>query len=304
MAGFSKVWVVGAGAIGSVLAGLLHLAGRAKVFLVGRSVHWRAVRENGLLFSLPSDEVHRVFLAAVSPDEVPALGEEDLVLLTGKLPDFPATAAWLKPKLGKDTGVIGLYNGLGLDEYLAPLLGRTPDRGLAFLGGFSREPGQVIYFRGHLRLRPSPATRSLGEFLQGMPVECQMAENFRQAEWGKLAINCLANPLAGLLGVRVKDLRQPDLDPAKEALLAEVKAVAAAEGIDLQLTVADFNRRLTTDNVPSLRADILRGRPTEIDFLNGAIVRLGRRHGVPTPVNEVIVNLIKFLSQSGAPKAG
>jgi 2-dehydropantoate 2-reductase len=243
-------------------------------------------------------------LAAVSPQEVPALGGEDLVILIGKLPDFPAVAAWLSPKLGKDTGVIGLHNGLGLDEYLAPLLGRPLDRGLVFFGGFCRQPGQVSYYRGGLRLRPALAARALSELLSGMPVKCELVENFRQAEWDKLAINCLANPLAGLLGVGNDTLVLPGLDPVKDALLSEVKAVAAAEGVELGLTAADFNRLVRTDNVPSLRADILRGRPTEIDFLNGAIVRLGRRYKVPTPVNEVVVNLIKFLGQLGAPPAG
>jgi ketopantoate reductase len=75
MAGFSKVWVVGAGAIGSVLAGLLHLAGRAQVFLVGQSVHWQAVKDAGLLFNLSPDQAQRLFWPRFRPRRCPPWAE-------------------------------------------------------------------------------------------------------------------------------------------------------------------------------------------------------------------------------------
>lgn len=303
MGDYQRVWVVGAGAIGSTLAGFLHLAGRAKVILVGSSVHWQAIRKSGLQFDLPEGESHRLPLATASPDEVPKLGEEDLVLSIGKLPDFKATAAWLKPKLAQNTGFLSLHNGMDLDEYFSPLIGRPVDRGLVFFGAFSSNPGQVSYYLGGIRFRRSAVTESFVPLLAEMPVQCELSDDFRKVEWAKLALNCLANPLAGLLGVGNDKIVQPGLDITKEAILEEVRAVAAAEGATVDLTAIDFNERVRTDNVPSLRADILRGRPTEIDFLNGAVVSLGRKYGVPTPVNAVVVNLIKFVSELNSTQA-
>ena len=242
-------------------------------------------------------------MATASPDEVPELGEADLVLSVGKIPDFEKTAAWLKPKLTKDTGFLSLHNGMDLDEYFTPLVGRPVDRGLAFFGAFSFRPGQVSYYKGGIRLRRTAVTESLAALLEGMPLICKLHDDFRQVEWDKLALNCLANPLAGILGVGNDKITQPGLDVTKDAILDELRAVAAAEGFTVKLTAADFNRRVRSENVPSLRADILRGRPTEIDFINGAVVRLGEKYGVSTPVNAVVTNLVRFISEHKLRKA-
>ncbi|MCF8043047.1 MAG: hypothetical protein K9L19_12700, partial [Desulfarculaceae bacterium] len=161
----------------------------------------------------------------------------------------------------------------------------------------SVEPGRVVFFGpGRLVLSPGVASQALSDLLPAEDIRCEMVEDYRQAEWSKLAVNCLANPLAGLLNLTTKELTKPVLDPAKEALLAEVKAVARAEGVELELTVAKFNARLKSSNVPSLRTDVNRGRPTEIDFLNGAIVELAAKHGIPAPANQLVTSLIKALS--------
>jgi len=294
-----RVWVLGAGAIGSALAALLHQAGRARTILVGGERHWQAVRDKGLRFAPDRAEPVTLPLETTHRSELPDLGRGDLVLLTGKLPGLPSTLSVLRDRLGEGASLVALQNGFCVDKEVATALCRPVDRGLIHFGSRSSEPGQVHYYHGVARLRRSDATAALRDLLDGADLRCDLLDDFLPAEWHKLAINCLANPLAGLLEVGNASIADPSLDPAKQAILDEVRKVAAAEGVELDLTVDKLNRYLggaSAANVPSLKTDLDRGLPTEIDMLNGAVVKMGHRHDIPTPVNEALVNMIGFLS--------
>lgn len=299
MSGVERIWIVGTGAVGSALAGLLHGREKVKVHLVGGSVHWRAIRDKGLDFQVKDQGRELLSLDCLGPEELPSLGPGDLVLLTGKLPDLKGVLSSLKPKVGAEAELVALQNGLGADRLAAGLLGRPVERGLLFFGANCPEPGGVIYNPGIIRLKQSPGTEPLAGLLEKAPIRCELLEDFRPTEWFKLAINCVANPLAGLLGANNEQIRQPVLDPAKEAILAEVRAVARAEGVELSLGVDFYNAKIKGKNVPSMRADLVRGRPTEIDFLNGAVADLGRKQGIPTPANDLLVSLVKGMGQMG-----
>lgn len=294
---FKKCWIIGAGAIGSTLAAFLSQNDGRQAVLVGSSEHWQKIRESGLVWECMDAAPKNIDLATARPEEVPALGAGDLVLLTGKLPDLDKVAGWLAPKLAPDTGVIALQNGLGVQELAHKLLGRPVDRGLAFYGAHSPIPGRVKYFyQGRLRLHHTPVAEALCAMLGQADLKCKLVEDFAPVEWLKLAINCLANPLAGMLGASSRMTADTVLDPAKTAILQEVITVAAAENIPLDFTVEQYNRILTPDeNVPSLKTDLDRGRPTEIEYLNGAICRIGRKHHIPTPVNDLVVSLIHYI---------
>jgi 2-dehydropantoate 2-reductase len=303
MSDYDRIRILGTGAIGSALAALLAETGRARASLVGSQAHWRAVRAHGLSLSIAGSAVRLIQVETLTLDELPILGARDLVLLTGKLLGLERMVAGLRPKLGSATPVIVLQNGLGVREHAARLLGRPVDRGLVMFGAYVPEPGRVDLFPGRIRFARSPAGEAARGLLDGPVVSCDLIDDLVTQEWRKLAINCLANPLAGLLGTNNARIGQADLDPAKEAILAEVRAVAAADGVALTLTVADFNRYMagpTGQNIPSMRADILRGEPTEIDFINGAVVAGGARRGIPTPANALIVSLIKALEGTRA----
>ena len=303
MISYLRVWIIGTGAVGSAIAAELTRTGRAQVVLVGSSVHWAAVRARGLRVAVSGDAPQTLRIDARSLDSLPVLGEQDLVLLTSKLTQLEPTLAILRDKLGPAAGVIALQNGLGVAQYAGDQLGRPVDRGLVIFGANSPTPGSVILYPGGIRFGRSAVTEAAGELFSETAIHCTLIDDVHAAEWRKLAINCLANPLAGLLGASNARIGQSDLDPAKEAILQEVHAVAAADGVQLDFTVADFNRYMagpTGSNTASLRTDIVRGQPTEIDAINGAVVELGRCHGVPTPVNAFIVALIKALERNAA----
>jgi 2-dehydropantoate 2-reductase len=131
--------------------------------------------------------------------------------------------------------------------------------------------------------------------MEGSRIPCELSADFKKTEWVKLAINCVANPLAGILSTNNRQITHQILDPVKEAILTEVRGVALAEGVAIEITVQDINRYLDQDKTPSLRTDLERNLPTEVDVLNGTIVRLGKKHGVPTPANSLLLSLVRFL---------
>ncbi len=293
---FRRCWVVGAGVMGSALAAELHRQGGAEVHLVGQSLHLRRVRQEGLWVEFPGREPQLLRLRAELPGEVPRLSGEDLVILAVKATALAETAFWLRERLSPRSGVLALQNGMGIRELLAESLGRPAARGLFFMGALGVWPGRVRVFPGRgIRLAPSPEGQALCAWLQGSGLQCRPEEDFAAVSWRKLAINCVANPLAGLLDCGNRHLVRPVLDPVKDAILDEVRRVARAHGVELDLDAAAFNSLVTPDNTPSLRIDLLRGKPTEIDFLNGAVVRLGAEVGVATPVNQTLVSLVRFL---------
>ena len=290
-----RCWIVGAGAVGSVLAAILQQNQTIETYLVGSSVHAKEVQKNGLFFQIEDQKPSNVPIRVISPDQVPTLEERDIVLMTIKVPLLDRTLLWLRPKCGPEVGVIALQNGIGPEEIISHGLDRPVDRGLVFFGANSPSLGKVRYFPGTIHLRPSAVTESLCNLLEGSTVKCGLAKNFKEMEWFKLAINCIANPFAGILNAGNRQIAQDILNPAKELVLSEVRQVAKAEGVSIDITVKEMNRYLGRDNVPSLKADLDRGMPTEIEVLNGAVIRLGKRHGISTPINRLLVSMVKFL---------
>ena len=297
MQSFERCWIIGAGAVGSVLAAILHQSQKIETHIVGSSVHAKEVRKNGLIFQILDHRPSSVPIKAISPDQVPALKKRDIVLMTVKAPSLDRTLLWLRPKCGPEIGIIALQNGIGPEKIITRGLNRPVDRGLVFFGANSTSPGKVRYFPGSIHFRPSAITETLCNLLEGSAIKCRLAKNFKETEWFKLAINCIANPFAGILNAGNRQIAKDILNPAKELVLSEVRQVAQAEGVTIDVTVKDINRYLGRDNVPSLKADLKRGMPTEIDFINGAVTRLGNVHAIPTPANRFLVSMVKFLEQ-------
>ena len=293
---FERCWIVGAGAIGSVLAAALKLANPIDVHLVGESPHALSVAENGLTLYTPSKEKRQIDLPVSSLQSVPGLNGVDLVVLINKLPAMEKIAGVLRSRLNDKTAVVALHNGIGVESYMQALLGRSVDRGLVFFGANSPQPGQVTYYSASgIRLRDSAVTRAFCNLLHGSLIPCEIPADFQAMVWKKLIINCVANSLAGILNISNKEIIRTVLDDAKSAIIDEVRAVAAAEGVELTTTVADMNRYLDSENTPSMVADLNRRQKTEIDFINGAIVRMAQQHSIPVPANRLIVSLVKYL---------
>jgi 2-dehydropantoate 2-reductase len=311
MAVRDAVLVAGAGALGSVFGGLLARAG-AGVTLLGRPPHMAAIRERGLaidgLFG-----AHRVDrLACVTAVEHLA-GLYDAILLTVKAWDTRAMAERVAPLLSPSGVVICLQNGLGNLEMVAEIAG--PSRvlgGRVIFGAEVPEPGRVrvtVIAEPVLLGSPDPGDEArnalAGDWarrIDAAGIPTQYTERLVSELWAKLFYNAALNPLGALLGVTYGRLAEEAATRAvMDAVIDETFAIARADGVQLawatpmEYRQAFYDRLVpsTADHRSSMLQDLERGRPTEIEAINGYVVRRGAVHGVPTPVNERLTEAIR-----------
>ncbi|HEX7502678.1 MAG TPA: 2-dehydropantoate 2-reductase [Acidobacteriota bacterium] len=292
-----RVVILGGGAIGSVIAAALAAKPGLEPLLVGRRNHVRAIREHGLrvdgLLEAP------VFLAA--SEEVDFALDDALLAVTVKAVDLEKSLRRLAPFLRPTTTVLLLQNGYGIKELaLVALRGLAvlPENvfiGIVAMGATVIAAGEVRCFGGNIRVEPAfAATRYFG-LLGGLKIKVEASRDIRRDLWTKLLVNSVINPLSVLLQGHNRLVAEARFDALKSPILDEAVAVAAAEGVVIEMDAAFVNRFITSDNITSMLQDFRRGRPSEIDFLNGAIARLAEKHGLPAPVNAFVAALIKAL---------
>ncbi len=208
--------------------------------------------------------------------------------------------------LAEDGLAVTLQNGLGNDTILAGTLGlRRVGHGVTSLGVTLLGPGCVRSGGdGMLTLETHPRIAALEGILRAAGFEISIVKNLEPVMWGKLVINAAINPLTALLRVKNGELlANPPARMLMGELASEGALVARALGVELpfsepELAVEDVAQR-TSENISSMLQDVLREAPTEVDAINGAVIRAGERKGVPTPVNQVIWSLVKALPVRG-----
>jgi 2-dehydropantoate 2-reductase len=289
--------------MGSLIGGLLARA--HQVTLVGRGPHVQAIRREGLLITGRTElRVHPLAVEAVG-QATPA----DVVIVTVKSYDTRASVNALRP-YWTDAVFLSLQNGLGnvelLAERAARVLGGVTYQGVTFL-----RPGAIEHagagdtvlgcFRGVTR---ADADAVAGAFREsGIPTT--VTEDVETTLWRKAVVNACFNPLTGLLHARSGALA--DVLPLVEcSTLIVEEAAAVAQGCGVTLDRAELLERVrsvsvaTAQNKSSMLQDIQKGRPTEIDAINGAVVRLGAERGMSCPVNRVLTLLVKAEGELGS----
>ena len=302
----NAIAIVGCGALGGVIAGLLASAG-LDVVAVCRSPEQRAVlAERGLLLVEDNQET-RVRLRAC--EKLPAGEDFALILLLVKAFDTDDAAASLACQVSPKTPVLTLQNGLGNAEALAARL--KPEQVLAGTTTFAaqREAPGVVRLTGRgecvigawhrsaeRHLRPA------AELLSRAGLPCTVSPNVLPVLWKKLAVNAVINPLTAILRMRNGELlERPELEPLFWEVVEEVWHVAARYRVALPTPpelVAEVKRvcQVTAANRSSMLRDVEEGRRTEMDAINGAVVRLGRERGVLAPANLTLAALVQALA--------
>ena len=298
-----RLAIVGCGSLGSLFAALL--SPHVDLAVLG---HWPAqiahLRASGLTLVRPDGRrsTHR-FPVHNDPAQLPP---SDLALVLVKSHQTARAAAEIQHFLAADGLALTLQNGLGNVEILSAVLGSNRvGQGITALGANVPAPG-VVNFAGHgpTHLARSAANQAhvqeLYSTLQAAGLETHLADDLRRLAWGKLAINAAINPLTALLRVPNGFLAGHDL--ARQLLFtaaAETAAVARALAIDLPYPDAPQRAlavaQATAANRSSMLQDVLRGAPTEIDAICGAVVHHGRQSNVPTPLNVEYLRLIHSL---------
>lgn len=283
----ATIAIIGPGSIGGVLAGALQGCGRHRLVLCSRRPLAALVVET---------TGGRVTLPAALTD--PAQGKPvDWVLVATKAYDAAGAAAWFPTLVAPTTRVAIVQNGVEHRERFAAWL--PPERLLPVMidcPAERRSPEHVVQ-RGPGQMAV-PAGKTGEEFaalFAGTTLEAQAVADFRTAIWRKLCINS-AGVINALLLKPAGVFHDDEIARLALAIIRECIAVGRAEGAviedDFAATVLANYRKAPRDAVNSLHADRAAGRPMEIDARNGAIVRFGRKHGVPTPCNEMAATLL------------
>jgi 2-dehydropantoate 2-reductase len=287
-----RVCVVGCGAIGGIFAA--RLAGVAEVWAYDVSPeHVAAIERDGLRVG---DEVVRLEARTDAGDIPPC----DFGLVATKA-TFTKPAIAATAHLFADGAVCSVQNGIGSEEVIARHVRRVI-RGVTMVAGHVPAPGVVhVDARGATWLGPFEPQPASGDEIRALAaaIDAVALEDARGAQWTKLLFNAATNPLAALTGLTHGELcDRPDLRATASALVAEGRAVADALGIVLDSDPDEVISRAALENhahKPSMLQDVLARRPTEIDALNGGIVRAGREAGVPTPLHATIAALVRGL---------
>jgi 2-dehydropantoate 2-reductase len=297
-----KILVVGAGGVGGYYGALLARAGHDVTF-VARGEHGNAIREHGLLVTLPDSHIR--VEAKVLPDVAAARGlDVDVAIVAVKADDLEGIAAPLADALSKDGVAIPLLNGLDSEEILARAIGRERVvGGIAQIAARKGAPGTVIVDApARLVLAPLDAERMplverLGEVFTAAGFPCDVKPNLARVLWSKLLWNAPFNAICALTRKSAGEvLQMPELEATVRAAMLELVAVARAEGVNLDEALVeatiDATRTKFANSRPSMLQDVLAKRRTETRELQGSVVRRGRAHGIPTPVLSTLFALM------------
>lgn len=303
-----QVAVMGAGAVGCYFGGMLARAG-ARVTLIGRRAHVEAVARDGLFI----DSIHfreRVEVAgSTQPD---AARDAAFILFCVKTLDTEKAACALKPHLAPGATVLSLQNGVDNVQRIRSASGVDALPAVVYVAVEMTAPGRVKHSgRGDLVVGclPDQEDRNLDvsrfvDLFARAGVPCRVSENIQADLWTKLAFNCAGNAVTTLSRSSYgQAARHPLAREVMRAVVDEAVAVARAAGIHLpDSSLAEEGLKIAEkmgSAISSTAQDIARGKRTEIDSLNGYLVRRGHELGVPTPVNHTLYALIKLLEESG-----
>ena len=296
-----KVAVMGAGAVGCYYGAMLARAGH-DVVLIARPQHVEAIAAGGLRLQTARFDEHVRLAASTDPRAVQGA---DVVLFCVKSTDTESAGALIQPFLKADALVLCLQNGVdNADRLRVQLPQHDVAAAVVYVATEMVGPGHVKHNgRGELVLAPSTSaaasSQTLAKALVAAGVPTEISGNVRGALWAKLTLNCAYNAVSAITqlpygktvpGVGIKEVTRD--------LVAECLAVAAAEGVeipgDMDAAVGKIAETMKSQ-YSSTAQDLARGKLTEIDYLNGFIVRRGEALGIAIPVNRVMWALVKLL---------
>lgn len=298
-----RICVLGAGALGSALGGVL-AEGGADVRLLGRVAHMEAIAQDGLTLR-EGQRDRKVRLQAHT--DAAAIGPVDLVIVLVKSFHTREAVTAARALVGPETTVLSLQNGLGHEDILTEVVGR--DRviaGKTYVGGVMLAPGHVRVgtlgketLIGELDGTVSARVRQIAAVFEAAGLAITVSTNILGVIWDKLLVNVATGALSGITRLAYGPLYAvPEIESCAVSAVAEAMAVAQAQGVTLTTGDAREAWAKAAEGLPpefkaSMLQSLEKGSATEIDFINGAVVRWGERSGVPTPVNRALVACIK-----------
>jgi 2-dehydropantoate 2-reductase len=289
-----NIIVLGAGAIGSVYGA--RLSKFHDVTLIGGASHVDAIQRDGLVMQGHVSGT----LALPAFTTVPAIQPGTLILLTTKVNNNVAAVRPIVDLLPENVTIVCVQNGLYSEDLVKDLVG---DRALVLraitqVGGILVKPGVVDNtVAGYTLLESHAQSPAIAAVLTEAGLDGRIIPDIKKEMWRKAIFNCVINPTTALLESEVGAIVDPQLNSLKQQIIEECVAVAKADGVTLDEDfVATIDRLFAgARTIASMRQDLMKGRKTEIDHMNGAVADLGAKYGIPCPVNAALATMIRYL---------
>jgi len=294
---FDKIFVLGAGAIGSTYGALL--SKKFDVVLFGEKKHIERINQKGLEICIGK---RKMVIKLKAEEKIQKIPPKTLILLSTKAHQTEKALKEIKGKLKKDTLILILQNGLRNKALARKIVGKKirVERAIVYTASEFLGPGKIRSWPKKTLLPKNKISKEIKKAFQSCGLEVELSKDFKKEVWEKLIINSVLGPLAALFKIKNNQVTDNRLKRARELLIEECLRVSQAEGIKIGKNFKrDFEKKISKyTNYPSMCQDIINGQETEIDFLNGEIIKLAKKNGIDVPVNETLYSLIKFLQKN------
>ncbi len=291
-----KISVMGAGAVGSFYGAMLVQAGHDVTF-IGRPAQVATLREHGLRLEKGGSVTRLLVQASAEPS---AVSSADMVIFSVKSSDTETAAKTIAPFLAPHAVVLSFQNGVENTARLQQLLPQTVLATVVYVATDMPALDHVRHHgRGELVLAASPRSQELAALFNEAGIPTEVSENTTGALWAKLILNCAYNAISAITQLPYGTLAQgAEIEGVLHDVVQECLAVAAALGVsvpgDAWHAVRHIPQTMPTQR-SSTAQDLARNKPSEIDYLNGYIVRKGRELNIATPVNRTLYALVKLI---------
>jgi len=303
-----RVAVLGAGAVGCFFGGMLARAGHP-VTLIGRPVHVEAIRKAGLHFQGQKFDEHIPIQAST---EANAVRGARLVLFCVKSTDTEQAAGQIAPFLDRDSVVVNLQNGVGNTECIQARVSQPVIPAVVYVATEMAGPGHLKHHgRGDLVIGAldkkdlSSELKFVKETFESAGVPVKISDNVAGELWAKLVVNCAYNAVSAITQLPYGEMIKGDgVRALMRDVVEEALAVAKASGVQMASDMMARTYEIAAAmpaQYSSTAQDLARGKPTEIDHLNGYVVRRGEALGVPTPANRTLHALVKLIESKARP---
>lgn len=292
-----KIIVLGAGAIGSIFGAKLSRLN--DVLLIARKRHADSINKRGLKVVGLENKTYRI----KAETKVNKIRGNTLILLTTKVTGSEKAIKGIKNLVKDDTTILCLQNGLYSENVVKKILGKKclVLRAVTNFGAVFLKPGTVKYNScSYTAIEKSERSKKIAENFKKCGLNGYVSKDIRHDMWKKLIFNCVLNPITAILKVKNNVISDERLNPLKRLIVEECLKVAKRDGINFGFDFVEIinNEFKNSANISSMQQDILKGKKTEIDYLNGAVVELGRKYGIKCPVNEALTMITNGISKS------
>jgi 2-dehydropantoate 2-reductase len=301
-----SIAVLGAGAVGCYFGGMLARAGNA-VTLIARANHVAAINKNGLYLDCLSFKEH-VRLNATT--DVSDVRSADLILCCVKSSDTEDAIRLIAPHIKKDAVILSLQNGVDNYERIRATIANPTFPAVVYVATRMAGDGHVEHVgRGELAIGAADAPGDWADTLGSIAavfsqsaVPCTLSQDIKRDLWGKFLVNCAYNGISAIGAIDYGQMvESKEIKTLIDTLTAEFLLVAKSEGVYISAEDAEKVIGQIPHTMPrqksSTAQDLMRGKQSEIDYLNGLIVRRGIKYNIPTPANQAIVALVKMLER-------